>query len=291
MSNVQSEMNGLTVQAIVQRVVFEYHAPVVASRGLGQLAGALIRQPVEMSGGQEPSPTKSEFLVKIPYQKGSYAESDLAKISQDATRFATQWMAIDDTSILVDQWYSALSQLQHAALKGQKRAVIEPAVLSEIEHQMKEFNLGSVWRVKIQARWWYPEQQPGMHACKSGGFAKTVTIRTIYMKCYEGISTADAAMDLVRKYWGKDLNNMVAEASESKVIFDDRGTWVRTYVQSGGTIVSTKKEDGTSERKIISRDRQRMAVSQITAELRTLDLASIAKRRAAGNPNPEGKGS
>lgn len=285
MSNIQSQMNGLSVQVIVQRVVFEYHSPDVTNKGLGQLAGAVRREaPSNSNGGQEPSPTVSAFLVQIPYTQGSYDEASLVEINQNAKLLADQLIAVDGTTEAVNQWYEALKALQRSALQGRRRAVIPPEILSQIEEQMKPYNLGSVWRVRLQARWWYPEQGHGMHACKSGGFAKTVTLRTVYMagSC---VGSAQELADFVVQNWGKVLNNVAREAARSTVVFDDRGKYVRTYVRSGATACTVTNTDGTQVRKFVHRDAIRSDVSKRVAALRQLDLAGLSKKvKSQGSP-------
>lgn len=284
MSNIQSEQHSLTVQVIVQRVRFEYHAPDVTSRGLGQLAGALRKDLSQKGSREAQSPTASLVLENIPYNGGSYSESDLARINQNVLELAGVLQAQDPTTVLVNQWYESLKALQRAALAGRKQAAIEPSVLREIEEQMKPINLGDTWRVKIQARWWYPEMSQGMHPCQSGGYAKTVVLRTLYLGANQA-KDSEQLSKAVQALWGKKPQGVVAKAAASTVIFDDRGTYVGTRVKSGGTIVESMGQDGKPKRTLISRDQTRASIAQRTKELSKLNLMDLSKRRNVPPPS------
>lgn len=126
------------------------------------------------------------------------------------------------------------------------------AQLAEIERQMESANLGKVIKVKLQARWWLPEQEPGMHQCKTGGFAKVVTVATFYLPWDQKINIQQTVDTWVKYYNAGVINGWERTVEKATVVFDDRGDYVATRVTPGSGVLTKKDDDGRTHRASVS---------------------------------------
>lgn len=276
MSQSQASQQNFSLLAIVQEVGFTYKAPGIHGQGLGVLAAAVASSDRQNDVDTENGKTVSIPLETIERGADGYAADAVRAVSQKCSYLRDFAVTADNATQRVSVWYETLRALQRSALGGRKRARISPEALEAIERQMEAVNLGRTVKVKLQARWWSPEQEPEMYPCKTGGFARIVTVATFYFDTeYE---TIDSVVEWIKTNYGKTIDGWKRGTAQSAVYFDDTGKTVRTKVTPGSGVFF-RTVDGKQQQQSVLAARQKTDEQKVNlARIKQLRLDQLGKK-------------
>lgn len=233
----QENQQNFSLKVIAQEVDFTYHAPRIGPKGFG-LLGACVDPSTITGSGERRDTTVSRLLYTCQRGESGYQADEIRTVNQNVDILRDYLVALSGTTHRkVNAWYEDLKMLQRAALKGRNRAAISEADLLTIEEAMKVSNVGKVCKIRVQARWWSPVCEPKMFACRTGGYARVVTVMTVYVQL-SAEKDIQYWINLVANRYGNPDPALTRHVEGSTVVFERRGDRVRTTVTPGKSYTS-----------------------------------------------------